>query len=502
MAEPHSVAIVGMGATGWSFASRLARRPNIELTLYTRQATLHKWQDMATKATPAGTATPRCPRVLVNSEVFEFGTDFAVRAWDKKPVPSIGADGAGVSIATGKAIGTACPGKNTQTHDDETSPLEFLSTSVPAGDAVGEYDEPGEDAPIPKHDVVLVCTKAHYLRGNIGLLRALRAMLKDEGAALILAQNGIPFWYPFGCGDPRLESFNFKALHSQEIAKFLPVEQTVGMVMRIAAWLEQVTQADHDKGIVEHIRVDTEPHQFMYGSAIRSEGSLEPCSAEASGDHDLTADDRTAGRLMVTRQEQLIHKVFQEHGSMPEVVRAPNIRATIWSKLLGNCVLNPLAVLSELPQRKLVRSPEGEYVAKALMNEVFALYAKLRFPPDADRVGANWQKMGIREGNHSGGTDNTNGCSMSHNSSFDDITELLPKLAFESADARLEVPRNTPPDFKVSTLQDFEAGRSLELEALVDAVLEIGDAVKCDLPSLRLVNALVKLRCLQRGLGY
>jgi len=46
---------------------------------------------------------------------------------------------------------------------------------------------------------------------------------------------------------------------------------------------------------------------------------------------------------------------------------------------------------------------------------------------------------------------------------------------------------------KTSMLQDLETGRPLELEALVGAVVELGDKLDLDLPHLRTVYACAKL---------
>jgi 2-dehydropantoate 2-reductase len=57
-------------------------------------------------------------------------------------------------------------------------------------------------------------------------------------------------------------------------------------------------------------------------------------------------------------------------------------------------------------------------------------------------------------------------------------------------------------EHKTSMLQDLESGRPLELEALVGAVLEIGELLALSLPMLRCVYAATKLlERLQRAEG-
>jgi 2-dehydropantoate 2-reductase len=48
--------------------------------------------------------------------------------------------------------------------------------------------------------------------------------------------------------------------------------------------------------------------------------------------------------------------------------------------------------------------------------------------------------------------------------------------------------------FKTSMLQDFENGRPVEIEALVDAVVELGRDVTVATPTLAALGAMVRLR--------
>jgi 2-dehydropantoate 2-reductase len=53
---------------------------------------------------------------------------------------------------------------------------------------------------------------------------------------------------------------------------------------------------------------------------------------------------------------------------------------------------------------------------------------------------------------------------------------------------------------KISMLQDLERGRSLEIDALVTAVQEVGRLVKVETPTIDTVLALVQERGRQAGL--
>jgi len=54
-------------------------------------------------------------------------------------------------------------------------------------------------------------------------------------------------------------------------------------------------------------------------------------------------------------------------------------------------------------------------------------------------------------------------------------------------------------EHKTSTLQDLEAGRPLELEAIVGAVLEVGERIGLPMPHTRSVYACTKLLAERRG---
>jgi len=56
-------------------------------------------------------------------------------------------------------------------------------------------------------------------------------------------------------------------------------------------------------------------------------------------------------------------------------------------------------------------------------------------------------------------------------------------------------------EHKTSTLQDLEAGRPLELEAIVGAVLEVGERIGLPMPHTRAVYACTKLLAERRGVA-
>jgi 2-dehydropantoate 2-reductase len=121
-----------------------------------------------------------------------------------------------------------------------------------------------------------------------------------------------------------------------------------------------------------------------------------------------------------------------------------DIRAEIWLKLLGNLSFNPISALTHATLVDICRYPPSRALAKTLMEEAQAvanrLGISLRVPIEKRIAGAE------SVGKH-----------------------------------------------KTSMLQDVEAGRSLELEAIMGAVLELGQLTGTPTPGIEAIYALVKL---------
>jgi 2-dehydropantoate 2-reductase len=119
-------------------------------------------------------------------------------------------------------------------------------------------------------------------------------------------------------------------------------------------------------------------------------------------------------------------------------------RHEIWVKLLGNVAFNPLSALTGATLEEMVRHPDVSTVVRALMAETEAVAARLNIelPISIDQRMAGAGKVGAH---------------------------------------------------KTSMLQDFEAGRPMELEAIVGAVVELGDRLGVAVPATRTVYACAKL---------
>jgi 2-dehydropantoate 2-reductase len=128
-------------------------------------------------------------------------------------------------------------------------------------------------------------------------------------------------------------------------------------------------------------------------------------------------------------------------------LRAPvttRFRHEIWVKLLGNVAFNPISALTGGTLEELVRHPETSKVIREIMAETEAVAARLdiELPISIEQRMAGAEKVGAH---------------------------------------------------KTSMLQDLEAGRPLELEPIVGAVVELGERLGVPMPATRAVYACAKL---------
>ena len=121
------------------------------------------------------------------------------------------------------------------------------------------------------------------------------------------------------------------------------------------------------------------------------------------------------------------------------------MRNEIWLKLWGNLSFNPVSVLTQGTLIDLATDAGTRRVIRAMMEE-----AKV-------------------------------------------IGEALGITFAVGVDERMDMAAKVG-SHRTSMLQDVEAGRPTELEALLGVVIELGRLVKCDTPSLQLVYDLAKFR--------
>ncbi|HEY2219542.1 MAG TPA: 2-dehydropantoate 2-reductase [Gaiellaceae bacterium] len=120
------------------------------------------------------------------------------------------------------------------------------------------------------------------------------------------------------------------------------------------------------------------------------------------------------------------------------------LRDQIWLKLIGNAAFNPVSVLTRATLGQLGESPEMRDVLRALLEESAAV---------AEKLGATLSV---------------------------------------SIERRLEGGFAVG-EHKTSMLQDFEAGKPLEIECLTGAVIELAGKLGVDVPRLRVVDAAVRV---------
>jgi 2-dehydropantoate 2-reductase len=120
------------------------------------------------------------------------------------------------------------------------------------------------------------------------------------------------------------------------------------------------------------------------------------------------------------------------------------IREDMWVKLLGNVAFNPISALTRATLVEIAEHPEARALARSVMEEADAVASALgvRVPVSIERRIAGAAAVGAH---------------------------------------------------KTSMLQDLESGRPMELEAVVGAVIELGEMLDVPAPNTRAVYAATKL---------
>jgi len=121
-----------------------------------------------------------------------------------------------------------------------------------------------------------------------------------------------------------------------------------------------------------------------------------------------------------------------------------HIRQEIWVKILGNASLNPVSALTRATLGQMVRDPGVSQVIRNIMQEVEAVSRKLgmELPVSIDQRMAGAEKVG---------------------------------------------------EHRTSMLQDLEANRPMELEALVGSVVELGERLGLPMAYTRTIYSCTKL---------
>jgi 2-dehydropantoate 2-reductase len=120
------------------------------------------------------------------------------------------------------------------------------------------------------------------------------------------------------------------------------------------------------------------------------------------------------------------------------------LREEIWVKVLGSVAFNPISALTRATLAQMIRDPDTCALIRGVMTEAEAVAGKMgmELPISIEQRLAGAEKVG---------------------------------------------------EHKTSMLQDLEAGRPLELEAIVGAVLELGEKMGVPMPQTQAVYACTKL---------
>ncbi len=160
--------------------------------------------------------------------------------------------------------------------------------------------------------------------------------------------------------------------------------------------------------------------------------------------HHVEGDRFPVGELNGKESERVkrVHDVLVKAGLKSRVLK--DIRSEIWLKAWGNLSFNPISALTHATLVDICRFPETRHLAARMMAEAETI---------AKKLGVTFR-----------------------------VTIEKRIAGAESVGAH-----------KTSMLQDVEAGRSLETEALVGSILEMAKLTETPAPAIESVYALVKL---------
>jgi 2-dehydropantoate 2-reductase len=233
-------------------------------------------------------------------------------------------------------------------------------------------------------DVLLLTFKAHQWPDFFEQLAPFAA----TSTTIVTMQNGLPFWF---VRDPALQSVD----PGGRIAKLFGDERVIGSAVHVSGHIAAPGFIRQSGGM-----------RYMLGSPL---GGPSP------------------------RVEALV-EAMRSAGLAPEA--DPNVRATVWLKLVNNCGLNPVSALRGLTIKPMLADPAARAEVRALMEEAL-------------RVG---QAIGVVN-----------------------EVDIDARIAYA---ARLD-------DVKTSMLQDYERGRTLEADPILGAVIELAGRYGVEVPRLR-----------------
>jgi 2-dehydropantoate 2-reductase len=143
-----------------------------------------------------------------------------------------------------------------------------------------------------------------------------------------------------------------------------------------------------------------------------------------------------------SERSKLVSEMFINAGFKSPVL--PDIRSEIWLKLWGNLSFNPISAVTHATLESICQFPLTRELAATMMLEAQTV---------AEKLGASFRVTLERR-----------------------------------IDGAEKVGRH-----KTSMLQDVEAGKSLEIDGMLGAVIELAEITRTDVPALRAIYACVSL---------
>lgn len=182
------------------------------------------------------------------------------------------------------------------------------------------------------------------------------------------------------------------------------------------------------------------PFEHVLGCVVHaSTATIEPGLVQHKMGHGLIVGEPLGGRS--PRAQAVVELLV---GAGFDASCSDNVRYDIWYKLWGNMTMNPVSALTGATIDRVLADPLVREFCSAAMREAAAVGTRI-------------------------------GCDIGQ--SAEDRHAVTARLGA----------------FKTSMLQDAEAGRSIELNALVAAVCEIGARLGCPTPNIDILLGLTRL---------
>jgi 2-dehydropantoate 2-reductase len=189
------------------------------------------------------------------------------------------------------------------------------------------------------------------------------------------------------------------------------------------------------------------PVKHVVGCVIHASTSVvEPGVVRHHRGHGLIVGEPAGGR---SERVQALADLLARAGF--EVTHSPRVRHDVWYKLWGNMTMNPVSAITGATIDRVLADPLVRAFCSAAMREAAAIGARIGCPIDETP---------------------------------DDRHAVTAKLGA----------------FKTSMLQDAEAGRAIELDAIVGAVREMGERLQMATPHIDALFGLTRLYARVHGL--